>query len=644
MKTKHIPFAAAAEYMLRIRLVPMACILVSAATCLSAEISGELKQWHKVTVTYGAPESYSETGETNPFTDRRLDVVFTKGSKSYTVPGYFAADGNAANTGASEGKIWKAHFAPPETGRWSYSGKFYSGHHVHKSDNPGKPTATFTGEFKIAPTDKSGRDMRGKGWLEYVGGRYLRFKGTGEYFLKQGPDSPENLLAYRDFDGPFKNDGPVRGRGKPGEFSMDSYIKDYSTHVKDWKTGDPTWGRGKGKGLIGAINYLASEGMNSFSFLPWSYGDDMNVFPWLKYRAYKELRVDVSRLEQWAIVMEHGTKMGFFLHFKTQEIESELVLDKGNVGSQRVLYYRELIARFAHNPALNWNLGEEIKRATTAQKKSWAKYFWDNDPYKHHIVIHNGANHFDLLGRGSKLTGFSLQTSNPRFTRVHLQVKRYIDKSVVAGKPWAVACDEPGNASDAIRPDNDAGNSHIDGRKNALWGTFMAGGWGNEWYFGYKHAHSDLTLEDFRSRDKWWDYCRHALQFFKEYKVPVWEMKNDNSLINTRNGYCLYKPGKVYVVYLKSGGTAKLNVGSKKVSLGVKWFNPRTGGALQNGSVKELNGAGSLSIGSPPSDRDQDWAVLIKSFDSSPRTSPASRTTRTSDRSRHLSRPTPPSR
>ena len=84
-----------------------------------------------------------------------------------------------------------------------------------------------------------------------------------------------------------------------------------------------------------------------------------------------------------------------------------------------------------------------------------------------------------------------------------------------------MACDEPGDASHALRPDNDAGNSHDDGRKNGLWGTLMAGGWGNEWYFGYQHAHSDLTCEDFRSRDRWWDYCRYALEFFKKHEIPV---------------------------------------------------------------------------------------------------------------------------
>ena len=53
------------------------------------------------------------------------------------------------------------------------------------------------GSFKVGRTDKSGRDFRGKGRLEYVGGHYLRFVETGEYFLKAGPDAPETLLAFR---------------------------------------------------------------------------------------------------------------------------------------------------------------------------------------------------------------------------------------------------------------------------------------------------------------------------------------------------------------------------------------------------------------------------------------------------------------
>ena len=179
-----------------------------------------------------------------------------------------------------------------------------------------------------------------------------------------------------------------------------------------------------------------------------------------------------------------------------------------------------------------------------------------------------------------------------------------------------VACDEPGDASHSLRPDDDAGTSHTDGRKNGLWGTFMAGGAGNEWYFGYKHAHSDLTLNDFRSRDAWWDYCRYALEFFKTNSIPFWEMTNENGLVgNPRNEntkYCFARKGRIYLVYLLTGGSAEIDLSGAEGTFTVKWFNPRKGGALRTGSVKELQGGGKVSIGAPPDEADQDWLAVIR--------------------------------
>ncbi len=78
--------------------------------------------------------------------------------------------------------------------------------------------------------------------------------------------------------------------------------------------------------------------------------------------------MDVSRLDQWEIVFGHGTQKGMYLHFKTSETENEMLLDSGDLGVQRRLYYRELIARYSHHLALNWNLGEEINEQTHRQR------------------------------------------------------------------------------------------------------------------------------------------------------------------------------------------------------------------------------------------------------------------------------------
>jgi hypothetical protein len=582
-------------------------IVILNRTSSAAQIGGETRKWHKVTLTFDGPQT-SEKADPNPFLYYRLNVTFThvKSGNSYHVPGYYAADGDAANTSANKGNKWRVHLAPDQTGVWKYSVSFRKGRNVAVSDEKqaGESAGYMdgqTGSFFVGPTDKKGRDFRGKGRLEYVGKHHLRFAETGEYFLKAGADAPENFLAYKEFDGDFKFDG-----------HKDNFIKDWAPHIIDWKPGDPTWQDGKGKGIIGAVNYLASKGMNVFSFLTLNIvGDDQNVFPYISYD--ERLRMDISRLDQWEILFEHADKLGMYLHFKTQEAENQCLLDNGNTGIQRKLYYRELIARFSHHLALNWNLGEEIgswgkvKGQNTIQKQAMARYFHEHDPYQHHIVIHNGENHYDLLGNKSNLTGFSLQTNKPDFSRVHSQTKNYIDRSVAAGKPWVVACDEPGDAQHGLITDAED-PTRDNARKNGLWGNIMAGGAGVEWYFGYKHPHSDLTCQDYRTREKVWNQCRYALEFFRKHNIPFWDMKCEDELTVNTDDYVLCKSGQIYLVYLKHGGKVQLNIISGNYSYG--WFNPRTGDGL-NGLLK----TGSVDVGQKvelTAPDKNDWLLVIK--------------------------------
>jgi hypothetical protein len=299
-----------------------------------------------------------------------------------------------------------------------------------------------------------------------------------------------------------------------------------------------------------------------------------------------------------------------FLHFKTHEAENQRLLDAGETGPQRKLYYRELIARFGHHLALNWNLCEENgswgkhKGQDTRQRREMAHYVWDTDPYKHHLVIHNGQPFDDLLGDQSPLTGVSVQTSKEDFSQVHGALIKWINQSRQAGKQWAVAIDEPGDASHSLVPDKD-NPDHDNARMNALWGTFLAGAWGIEWYFGYKHDHSDLTCEDWRSRDGMWKQCRIALDFFADNKIPVGEMWNRDDLIAGETDYVFCDPGRVYLVYLKQGANT-LDLSGDEASFNLRWFNPRTGEYKDGLKVK----GGSPVQLTPP--HNKDWLAYLK--------------------------------
>jgi len=570
-------------------------------------ISGELKKWHKVTLTFTGPQT-GEKADPNPFCDYRLNVTFAKGDKRYIVSGYYAADGDAAQTGATAGNKWRVHFVPDETGKWTYTASFRTGHDVALSDDPTADSATSLdgakGAFTVGPSDKNGRDFRAKGLLKYVGKRYLQFAGTGEYFLKGGADSPENFLGYADFDDTYDS-GELE---REGEAAGGKFLHSYEPHVKDWRPGDPTWKNGKGKGIIGALNYLAGKGMNSVYFIPYNIdgGDGKDVWPWTE--PDEKFRLDCSKLDQWEIVFSYMDKLGLMLHIITQEQENDQALDGGELGPQRRLYYRELVARFAHHLALIWNLGEENTN-TDDQRKAFCRYIKDLDPYDHPIVCHTFPGKYDevynpLLGY-EYFDGPSLQTND-----THNQTLVWLDRSAGAGRQWFVCLDEIGPAHTGVKPDKDD-YWHDEVRKQHLWGNLMAGGAGVEWYFGYKFAHNDLNCEDWRSRDHLWDLTGYALEFFHQH-LPFTEMAYHDELTSVNDDYCFAEPGRTYTIYLPNGGTTNLDLGDNSATFTIQWYNPRTGGKLQNGTVAEITAPGSVAIGQPPDETDKDWVALIK--------------------------------
>lgn len=606
-------------------------------------VSGVLQEWHKVILTLDGPFAHELDREPNPFTDIAFNVTFTheSGEPRYVVPGYFAADGRAAGTGAESGTQWRAHLAPDKAGRWTYAVSFARGPNAALEGKgvPWKPFDGQTGAFVVGPSDKSGRDFRGKGRLQYVGRHHLQFAGSKMYFLKAGPDAPENLLNFADFDGTE----PGRSlAARPGEAAPTSSVKTWASHLRDWREGDPTWQNGRGKGLIGALNYLAEKGMNTVSFLTYNAGGDGdNVWPFVTRT--NKLHYDCSKLDQWGVVFDHATACGLHLHFKMQENEMDdqrlgdngrpgvvpEALDGGGLGPERKLYCRELIARFGHALALNWNLGEENTQSPEEQR-AMEKYIHDMDPYDHPIVVHTFPGQQEkvygaLLGAQSGLTGASLQND---WDQVHQRTLRWVGASTQSGRPWVVANDEQGPANLGVPPDpgyeghdgvarvRDRVYTLDDIRQLTLWGNLMAGGAGVEYYFGYQLPQNDLRCEDWRSRDRSWDYCRMALEFFQKENIPFWDMTNFNVLIgnpsNTNERFCLAKLGALYLVYLPHGGSTELDLGDARGAFTVNWFNPRAGGALQQGSVHTIQGGGKAPLGQPPSDADKDWLAVVR--------------------------------
>ena len=306
-------------------------------------------------------------------------------------------------------------------------------------------------------------------------------------------------------------------------------------------------------------------------------------------------------------------------------------LDGGDLGQERRLYIREMVARFAYELALNWNIGEENTQSSE-QQLAMAINLRDTDPYGgHHIVVHTFPNRQEaiypaLLGRQSPFTGASLQMA---WNAVHERTLRWLRASAQANKPWVAANDEQGPAGLGVPPDpgyrdfagkdgqgRDVGYTLHDIRKNVLWGNLMAGGAGIEYYFGYGLPDNDLVAENFRSRDKSWDYGRIAIDFFHSHKIPFWEMSNADELVGNvqhdNSRYCFAKANDVYLVYLPSGGTTALDLSKASGQFTVSWFDPRNGGPLKRGSVSTVKGGASAPLGEPPDNLAEDWLVVVE--------------------------------
>ena len=585
------------------------CFILATVWFASVSVADEYRTWEPVTIDASGPRM-SETGDANPFRDVLMIVTFRNGETEHRVHGYFAADGDAANSGAEDGNVWRAHFVPEAPGEWHYEVSLRSGDDIALSGGPeaGQPVEGDGVAGTINVLENPDTD----GMLQYVDQRYLHWSGSGQPYLKSGVDSPENLLGYADFD-----DTRKLGNGR---------LHHYEPHVQDWNAGDPVWDDGRGKGLIGAVNYLAEQGVNSMYFIPMNIGGDgKDVWPYTSPEVRD--RFDCSRLDQWEIVFSHMDRKGIMLHMILTETENESLFEVeegGDFADARKLYFRELVARFAHHSAVEWNLGEENggpdepeldaphRGNTDAQRMAFAAYIRHLDPYDHPIVVHTFPGndwyqniYLPLLGQGM-FEGPSIQIGADG--NIHEVTKEWLRRSAEAGRQWFVCVDEQGPANTGVKPDADD-PTHDQIRRNVLWANLMAGGSGCEWYFGYQFAHNDLNCEDFRSRDEMYRQTRIALKFFHEH-LPFPEMVSADDLLTDNDCWCFAQPGEVYAVYLPPGDRTRIRL--PQADFRVQWFDPRTGGELQEGSVAEIEGGEPTSPGEPPDHPDQDWVVLIR--------------------------------
>lgn len=572
-------------------------------------------KWQNVNIQFTGPQSSEDAAE-NPFRDYRLDVNFFLNDSVFTVPGYYAADGDAANSSAEGGNVWAVNFRPAHEGAWRWEAVMRKGEDIVYNDQQTSgeriEVGNQTGTLFVGPPAAGER-----GRLVRTHPRYLQWAETGKYFLKGGADSPENLLGYADFDGTYRHSNTFRD----GENKTEG-LHHFTSHEADFTSGSPTWGDGKGKGILGAISYLAARGINSIYFLTLNInGDGKDVWPFVDHKTFD--RYDVSKLAQWERVFQHADDLGMNLHFVLQETENETLLDNGDTGPMRKLYFRELIARFGHHRAVTWNLGEENgpndwskTHQNNAQQKAEIAWLANNDPYQGYIVLHTHpheaafAEIYEPLLGNKQLNGLSIQIGNPY--SAYEVTKKWIQRSEAAQSPWIMSLDEVGPWWRGLDPDagfspNPALNNQDSLRALTLWGNLMAGGAGVEWYFGAYNENNDLNTEDWRSRDRAWGWTSRTIDFFTEH-VPFHEMSPMEELVSAPVR-CLAKSGETYLVHLPYGGTASLDLSAVSGNFSVHWFDPAAADGSRLMEQEPQAAGGQLKLTAPGKG---DWACLLR--------------------------------
>ncbi len=593
----------------------------SAAYEPTAVISGEQVKWHPITVSFDGPLSNEWDSTPNPFLDYRLQVRFTGPSgQTYDVPGFFDGNGQGGKTGT----VWRVRFAADEAGTWEYTASFRAGKDVAISLEPaaGEPISPDgdSGSFVIAELDTNAPGFLSQGRLEYVGQHYLKFR-DGTYWIKGGTDSPENFLAYAGFD--FTVDQP----GGLDTSGLTDGIHRYGPHVADWRTGDPNFSAEEsgydGKGIIGALNYLNGANVNSIYLLPMNLeGDGRDTYPFTgpENSWYNKRHYDLSKLRQWNMVLEHAQEQGIALNIVLAETEvgNRQFLDDGTLGTERKLYYRELIARFGHLLAIKWNLSEE-NQYPVEELKAFASYIQALDWQNHPIAVHTLTNKFDDYDQIVGDERFSASSIQYAPDLANSYVETWRKKSADAGHPWVLDMDENNPAGIGL-----TGQNAAEVRKTALYDIYFSGG-NVEWYAGYHELPlgGDVRLEDFRTREEMWDYTWYARQFMQD-NLPFWEMEPADNLLNYSSasygpGQVFAKAGQIYAIYLPdASATAQLNLSGTTGTFQQRWYNPRTGQFA--GSPITISGNQLINLGPAPADGSEDWVILLTNSDIQPST------------------------
>lgn len=339
-------------------------------------VGGALAAWSPTTIDFAGPMR-TENPET--FRDFRLDVTFDHlGSGQRLIcPGFFAADGSAAQSGARAGRTWRVVFTPPTAGAWRYRASFRTGADiaVRLERDAGRAHEAIdgaAGQLTVAAPIARAPSLRACGPAT-LDGADLVFPRSGRRHPRRFAPSSHALAASTAASGASAVNaaGSASVRPRPDL----------------WRAEDPVWAPDAagddGKGVLGACRAIAATGATAVWIAPIAArGGSLLTSPWARPPGAETdaaaalesgalgRTFDVARLDRWSIVFERLEALGISVHLalRPQGASPALlsVYDRRELDLTRRLLVRELAARFGHLNGLVWGVDPSVERSLDA--------------------------------------------------------------------------------------------------------------------------------------------------------------------------------------------------------------------------------------------------------------------------------------
>ena len=533
--------------------ISLAAVLVCIAT-LAATAAPRFTQSAKSVDRFNFVEvtlTLDEPAKGNPFVDAALEGQLTPAGGSVA-----RVDGFCDSV---DGRVFRIRFLPLVAGRHAYALAFRSGDTELK----------YTGEFNVRAGKRRGLAVRDR---EHP--NHFVWSGSGDHFFYNSTTAYW-LLGFRD-------DGVIRQ-------SLDRLDRLGVNRIRVALSGRTA------SGLRWKEPMIVSNDDFQYRLEPWPAARPLDI----ENPGYDVSRFNLEHFRKAERMLAHAlgrdlqVSLIFALDVADKGVDPFGKANMGNADEQR--YYRYCVARFGAFANVWWDL---INEWHLCRDEAWVNKMgalvreWD--PYDHTTSVH-GTGKFPF-GQ-SPWVDYVMFQSWDEHGAYDFMLKARRDQTA-AGRPLPIINEEYGYEDHYPYP---WGGKRVwparigEDRVRLAWEMAMAGGYQTTgeraniagmggWITG--RGNDEMTMLPGYARMRrffeampWWKLEPHPELVTGESKaLPVPE--NTKPLAPA---LCLAQPGERYVVYLRQGGTATVQLATG--SYAVTRFNPRTGQSAKLGNA-----------------------------------------------------------